>query len=303
MRNDFENLIEYITINKLTHPLQRYFFLEIFCILLIKIREPKMQVLLNLPKNQRKVFSKHFLLSVHANFICSKLLSNEIFKHKEYLTSTLKSEGFDICNDIIQSQFSLTKVKSQPSPVASQTAKPIGLKFIDSSNKLELSIQNAMIAVSDTNYQGMEAFIQRLKLVLDIIFKVLDIKPEDQIEKVGLRKINSIIIKPVSNFSTVLNIFNPSLFSIARSGLLSLETFKITEEATLLENDHLACVLKTKLQRQDINSLTAYLDFDLMAKTNISVSDLFAKTLPELNQTHFDLFMWSVTKELLDLME
>ncbi|MBS0352252.1 MAG: TIGR04255 family protein [Proteobacteria bacterium] len=131
----------------------------------------------------------------------------------------------------------------------------------------------------------------------------MNISDDSIIERVGLRKIDSILIKPVTNIPDTLNIFNPHLFSIARSGLIPIDSFKISEESVLLEKKEQLSIIRTKLIKQAIDTLQADLDFDIVSRRESNFKEFFSKTLKTLNQTHFDLFMWSVTKEMIKLME
>lgn len=261
-----------------------------------------MEGMLNLSRCQRRTFSKHFLIGVHANIGCAHLVSSDILAKKTELTSTLKKIGFDVCHDIFQGQVTLSKTEGQLTAVANRMP-PLGLRFVNPSSKFEFAIQNGMFAASDTDYKSIEEFLEKFEDCFNQVKKLLGIDYKEKTTRIGLRKINSIIIKPVTALSLALNVFNPSLFGVARSGLFTMENLKNIEDVALLEKNSYSCIIRSKLQRQGIDSLIAQLDFDLISQNQMTIKDAFSKGLIEINQTHFDLFMWSITKDMLNLME
>ena len=81
-------------------------------------------------------------------------------------------------------------------------------------------------------------------------------------------------------------------------------TLKLNTEKVILEEGSTTCIIQSQFVQLDLpNRYQAILDFDLIEKKKCSVKDLFQAVLPRLNDKHFDLFMWSVTDTMIQLME
>lgn len=71
----------------------------------------------------------------------------------------------------------------------------------------------------------------------------------------------------------------------------------------MLEKKGKLCLLRNSIKTLDqANSYEATFDFDLVEQGKHSVEQVFNDVLPTLNELHFDLFMWAVTDELLQIM-
>lgn len=259
--------------------------------------------LLNVARQVRKSFRKHFLVSVHSEIGFSALPLESILSAQQALENILRNLGFIECRQVIQGQFTF-ETKADESAKLSQEASPLGLLFISQTPRRELQILSNRLIYSDFSYDGFEDFLSRLRDLWGTIAPVIGLTEQHLVNKIGLRKINSIVMEPVSSFQDALSIFNSALFSIARSGLVIKEAFKVTEEVTVLDDrDGNICLLRTKLQKRNENGLEANLDFDLVRLSENNFAKTFADVLPALNQSHFDLFLWAITAELIKLME
>lgn len=261
-----------------------------------------MSELLNLSVQPRRTFRKHFLAVVHAEISFPELEISRVLENRTTLEGVLKSSGFVESRQVIQNEFSF---ESQPDKIAklSQQAQPVGLLFVSQTPRRELQVQRDRLILTDYAYEGFEAFSDRFRISFDGIGHILGLDKSTTISKVGLRKVNSVVMEPVSSLPDALSVFNPSLFNLARSGLLRREAFKASEEVTVLDRDNKICLLRTRLQQKSETSLEANLDFDFVSTLPQSCEEVFSGVLPALNQAHFDLFMWAVTAELIQLME
>lgn len=253
---------------------------------------------ITLKREERKTFPKHFLASVHCEIRSTGI--NSVLENKESLKQVLCGLGFIDCQDINQVQMGLSNNIEKP---ATLIQTPLGFKFISYNPKREIHILNGTLTVSDFAYDNLEKFLARFNDLFTQLKTILNLSENSPVEKVGLRKIDSIIIKPVTNIPDSLNIFNSNLFSIARSGLTPMDSFNFSEESIVLEKQEQFSIIRTKLVKKAIDTLEANLDFDLISRSESNFKEVFSKTLKILNQTHFDLFMWSVTKEMIKLME
>jgi uncharacterized protein (TIGR04255 family) len=261
-----------------------------------------MTELLNVTHQPRKSFRKHFLVSVYSEIGFSALPLESILGAQKTLEDVLPNLGFIECRQVMQSQFTF-EAKVNELAKLSQEASPLGLLFISQTPRRDLQILSDRITYSDFSYDGFENFLSRFKALWDAIASVVGLTEQHVVNKVGLRKINSIVMEPVSSFQDALSVFNPALFNTARSGLVVREAFKVAEEVTVLDRDGNICLLRTKLQKRNENGLEANLDFDFVNLSQNNFAKVFTEVLPALNQGHFDLFMWAVTSELIKLME
>lgn len=254
-----------------------------------------------LKREERKAFPKHFLASVHCEVRLTET-STQVLENKENLRQAISTLGFQECQDVNQAQMTLINKSGEP-PIVSQKLTPLGLKFISHEPKREIQITNGAITISDFAYDNLENFLKRFQTLFNQIEKILNISKNSKVNKVGLRKISSVVIKPVTYIPDSLSIFNPNLFVIARSGLAPIDSFTNSEEVIVLQKENQFSIIRTKLNKIKADTLEANLDFDLVSRSESDFGEIFSKTLLALNQIHFDLFMWSVTKEMIQLME
>ncbi len=260
---------------------------------------------INLPQADRKKFKKHFLASVHSAIRFNRVDISLISSKGDELKSVFEQLGFTDSKDVIEGAFTLQQ-EEQKQAVVSQHLSPIGFIYTNSTQKSEIRLEQDKVIYSEFNYSGFEEFNSSFQSYIETIFKTLSLSDDHELEisKVGLRKINSVLIQPANSIQNALGIFNPSLFSIPRSGLLNIDSFNAHEEVTIIDKEEELSVIKAKLTKPQTDALEATLDFDFVRATqNISLNEIFKELLPTLNQKHFDAFMWSATEELIKRME
>ena len=223
---------------------------------------------------------------------------------KEEIMSAFKLLGFSENKDLIHGEFKLDAAAEQ-GPKLTQKTIPVGIAFSNQSPKCELKIEKDKIVYSDFNYSSFEEYQSRFRAIFEKVSEILSFGEDCLVNKVGFKKLNSVAIQPITSFQDSLSIFNPALFGMARSGLLKIDKFKISEETIVLEetNDKLF-ILRTRLTKTQEDAVDAVIDSDFVKLgKDISVDEVFDEILPSLNQCHFDLFMWSVTDDMRNLME
>lgn len=262
-----------------------------------------MLAFLNLSHHPRRTFRRHFLSSVHCEFrFTSELDVERLLGKQEELQAALGRLGFPEVRQVFEGQFTFD-ARSDRMPKLSQQASPIGLLFVSQSPNRSVQLGHDRLIVSDHAYDGFESFLVRIRTYWEIVSQLMNMSQSVVVQKVGLRKVNSIAVEPVSSLQSALSVFNPALFGVARSGLFKTETFKGTEEVSALETKDGLCVLRSKLQRRSDTSLEANLDFDFVSLEATDFQKSFSEILPNLNDAHFDVFMWAITDELVSLMQ
>lgn len=257
--------------------------------------------LLNTPKVIRKKFAKHFLNSVHSEISFAGTAINTILGAEGSLKDFFQSEGFDITKRFMQNEVMLKgREEGEKSATISHKEKPVGLVFSSQKPRIDVQLLDNKLVISDFNYQGFEEFNARFKRIYDGVLKFV---PCTDIKKIGLRKINSVAIEPVASYQDACAIFNPALFAILRSGLIQNGALKDHEEITVIEKDSMRAILRARMRKTSENAYESTLDFDFVDLAPTSWEHIFTKKLPELNDYHFELFMWSASSELINLME
>jgi len=263
-----------------------------------------MSFLINLSHSERKTFARHFLSSVHSEIRYKAIEIGQILDKKDELISEFKLLGFSESKNIVEGAFHLEMPENEASKLSQKTT-PLGMVFSSQSPKYELRVEKDKIVYSDFNYSSFEEYKSKFNMLFNKVVEILSIEGDLVTSKIGFRKVNSIAIQPFTSFQDGLSIFAPSLFSIARSGLLKFDKFKVNEETVVLEetNDKLF-ILRTRLLKTQADTIEATLDSDFVKLgTDMNSEEIFNDVLPALNQCHFDLFMWSVTDDMRKLME
>ncbi len=254
----------------------------------------------DLKKHTHKTFKKHFLKSVHCELGISGISTESILSNETKLKEKLAPLGFKDNKKIHLASFVFNQQESD-AKVTNQST-PLGLIFHSINPKRELQILNDKIVISDHAYQGFNSFSSTFKEVASIALEVLKIPTE--INKVGFRKINSIFVEDTQSYSEAVAVFNPAIFSIPESGLIASDSLKGLENVIVSEKEKKTFILRGILAKQQKpDTYQGTLDFDLVNRNLIKFDEVFSSLLPEMNQLHFDLFMWAVTEDLIKVME
>ena len=263
-----------------------------------------MSFLLNLPNKERHTFKRHFLSSVHSEIRFKPIDVKRILDKVDLLESEFKKLGFSESKKGYVGALELDTEQDKPLLTQKETT-PIGVLLNSQTPRQELKIEKDKIVYSDFNYSSFEEFQLRFRALFDKMSEIVSLDDSIPVNKVGLKKINSVLIQPFISFQDNLSVFNPALFGTARSGLLKFEHFGVSEETTVLQKtDDKLFLLKTILTKTQSDAADVTLDFDFVKLgKDMNIDDVFNDILPSLNQCHFDLFMWSVTDTMRDIME
>lgn len=255
---------------------------------------------LNLPSLERRKFPRHFLNAVHCEISFSGTAVNSILNQEASLTTFFEKEGFASHKKFVQNEVRMENAKDKDHRVISHRETPLGFVFSSNKPKIDVQVLDTKIVISDFNYEGFDKFQATFRRICEGISKII---PRQEVKKIGFRKINSVIINPVNSYQDACAIFNPALFAIIRSGLINEGSLKNHEEVTFIEEDSLRFILRCKIKQIQENTCESTLDFDFIDVSSTSLNDVFDKKLPELNNYHFNMFMWAASDELIRLME
>lgn len=259
-----------------------------------------MATLLNLQTKERRRFARHFLNSVHCELGPIALDTTSILSHQDTLSAELAPLGYRDVGQVYSGTFHLSQEQGQDPHLRSESPRTEGLEFRSEHPRRIARITPDRIVVSDFSYEGFESFQTHMH---DVAHRVSDALGGLQLQKLGFRKINSLNISPVESYQEACAIFNPDVFGMIRSGIAKPGALKASQETMILEDGPDICVLRLQLKRlRNDTEYEALLDFDLVNKEKNTISTAIAK-LAELNQQHFDLFMWSITDEMIAMLE
>lgn len=261
-----------------------------------------MDRLLNLKHYSREIFPKHFLVGVHCEI---EFVGDEypVLSGKEVqLGSDFKEIGFEVKRHKISTQFTIKNEQTQKIEEISQESSPVGFVFLSQDPQRTVEITGTKLIFSDLGYHGFDNFLQNLKSYLEIIKKYLKDRP---IAKIGFRKINNIKISQTSSEIDACRIFNSSIFGVLRSGIGTVGSLKVSHETLVFEREEKRCILNFSLESFGSGILGATLDFDLIDQRKIEIGekDKLTTFLTELNDTHFDIFRWAITEDLLRILK
>ncbi|HAT1792257.1 TPA: TIGR04255 family protein [Legionella pneumophila] len=252
--------------------------------------------LLNLKDNNRKTFKNNFLNAVHSEIGLFGSSIHIIREKQDDIKQSLLAAGFETCRELFHKEVHLNNT---PKPkVTFQDDEFLGLIFSSQKPRRELQVLGTKIVYSDYSYKGFEKFSESLSSLCNLINTLLTSK----IIKVGLRKVNSIIIDPVSSYEEAFSIFNPVIFGEVRSGLLKDNTLALNQSVTVLEKDKQSCIIRSQIQKKNESMYEATLDLDFIYLNETDWKGVF-KNLESMNKWHYDLFIWAVSDELISLMD
>jgi len=261
----------------------------------------QIEKILNLKHMPRKAFKNHFLNQVHCEIRFDGNFTTDLVNSIDQLESILKSLGYESHQPVMQGQFAFKIGDDKNPPLMENNSSIIGYKFSSPNPKKDIQILGDKIIFSDFSYVGFEKFLEILQ---SITIETAKIIPFKKVNKVGLRKINSIKIAPVVTFQDACVIFNPAVFQTIRSSIVANDSLTFNEERIVLEKESKFYMLQFRMSKlNEPNAFDANLDFDVVSKESIDTETVFSQSLPELNEEHFDLFMWAVTDDLINLME
>jgi len=243
---------------------------------------------------------RHFLSSVDCEIAFAGGTMATLVASIEPIKTYMESIGFTECKEILESSVSFETSPDGKAPrKIEQVSKATGHFFRNPDSELACSILADKITLGTRNYTGFEDFSSALDNIVTCLTTHLENR---DVVKVGLKKVNSIVMEKVTRYDAACSIFNPAIFALLRSGLPT-SSVKIAQEVLVLETESSASLLRNTLRAlDDKNSYEASLDFDVVSRKTSTSKVALETTLKELNQVHFDLFKWAVTKEMIALM-
>lgn len=257
--------------------------------------------LFNLQPHSRRRFARHFLNSVHCELGAPGLQLEQILENEQSISAGLAELGYRGTERVYEGQFRFSaRSPGEPPELSKEDARPHGLQYRSEHPRRLVRIVPGSIIFSDFAYEGFESFHNHQSDVLNSLEPIFG---AITVNKTGLRKINSLIIDPVDSYIDACAIFNLDVFGLLRGGIAQANTVKATEETLVLERDEQLSVIRLQFRRADTpKRYEAILDFDIVDRNETSTKAAL-EILPQINQRHFDLFMWSISDQMITMLD
>ena len=254
--------------------------------------------LFDVPQVARQTFSRHFLQSVHCQLTFAEVDIEQILSSSDAISKMLHLANEDVVERIDEGSIEMRSGGEEHS--LKHSSKPVGLLFKRQKPRMDVTLRSGSLVLSSYEYTGFDDFLKLQSEMLQLLEKVVG---RAEFTSIGLRKINSMIIAPVKSLRETLKLFNPALFSLPRSGLTSDDAIKMFEGSVYLEKNGIASVVRHRLRQLNKPvDFEANLDFDLIYQGLTTSEEVLHKHLPEMNETIFDLFSWSVSEDMKNIM-
>jgi len=256
-------------------------------------------MILNLENFPRKSFSKHFLNSVHCEIGLESVESKKIFDRAEEFKSKFLEIGFQSTDKVEVGTLSLEKKDEESLNKISHSTQFHGLVFKSQPPDKIVELNTSQLLMSIQNYESFEDFFPIFQKSVKIMEDTLTVRP---VSKIGLKKVNKIEISGFKSIDSVCDIFNSNLLGGFRSGVGQLEDLVATQESFVFKRNGITCFLTLNISKKENNILVAILEFDCVVQKNTTTKEVFEQILSDINEFHFDLFMWSITKKFRELL-
>jgi len=248
----------------------------------------------------REHFAQHFLSRVACELAFVSGTMDELTSNIEPIKEHMKSIDFNESKELIESSVSFETRPDATKPAKiEQKTTATGYSFKNSKMGITCNITIDKILLDTQTYKGFEDFHSRFKSIAEFVNNTLGNR---EVTKVSLQKVNSIVMGDVTLYEEACSVFNKAIFAVLRSGLPS-PNVKVAQEVLVMEDGNSASMLRNTFKALEApNSYEATLDFDVVNREASTLEQTLNTNLIQLNQTHFDLFKWAVTDEMISIM-
>jgi len=246
--------------------------------------------LLNLNKNERKLFKKHFIRDVIIEIRFSELAREKILSNAEYFKEKFEKLDFIENKTIKQIEFKMSIEDNEPQKKTN--AEDIGLIFLNTDEKKQLEIVGNKIVCSDKQYDNFDLFFEKINHIINILN---ELKIENnKIIYLGFRKINTVISTETNSFKEITDIFNEAIFAPLRTNLIPFDNFYSLKDTLEVQKEGKKCIINTSCIKREDNMHEINLDIDII-NSNLADNINIKEELITLNQFENDIFLWSIT--------
>ena len=250
--------------------------------------------ILKIDIKERKAFKQHFLKGVILAITFDKDIKS--YFQNPLIIDFFKNKGYSEITEIKHANFKITI--DNDTPTAEQTNSTIGYTCVNNRNNQIQIINNRFVFVHNT-YENYESLNDEIRLFTENIFT----KFSASIQQVGYRKINTIVIREIENYTQITELFNENLFNFLKCDLFDfndLENYR--DNFTLSKNDSKIIINTSCAKIKNIeNSYEIVVDTDIIKSNIANLTDIY-ETIDEINQLHFDTFCWITSQKMKNIM-
>lgn len=253
-----------------------------------------LEKILKIDNNERTLFKQHFLKGVILAITFSQDIK-EFFADNTF-TDFFASKGFSDLTEIKNSSFKITI--DNDIPVAEQTNATIGYTYtnIHNNNQIQI-ISNRFIFIHNT-YSNYEKLNNEIEMFNENIFS----KINADINQVGFRKINAIVVRDVSDYRNITDLFNDNLFNFMKCDLFDINNLENYRDNFTLSKNNSKIIVNTSCAKiQNIeNSYEIVIDTDIIQ--NEIDNAMFINVIKDINHLHYNTFCWFTSEKMKKIM-
>ena len=244
--------------------------------------------------NIRKSFKQHFLKGV----ILAITFEQDIkgFFADSKFTEFFNKNGFSNFTEIKNANFKITI--DEDVPIAEQTNTVIGYTYTNPQNSNQIQIINNKFIFVHNTYSNYENLNKEVKIFVEEIFTKIDVK----IQQIGFRKINTIVVREITDYKDITDLFNDNLFNFMKCNLFDINDLEHYRDNFILSKNNSKIIVNTSCAKiQNIeSSYEVIIDTDII-QDNINSTEVI-NIIEEMNQLHFDTFCWFTSDKMKNIM-
>jgi len=250
--------------------------------------------ILKIKNNIRTSFKQHFLKGVIVALTFDQDIK-EFFSDNKF-NNFFKKNDFCNLNEIKNANFKITI--DNDIPTAEQTNTVIGYTYTNTKNNNQMQIINNRFIFLHNTYNNYESLNNEIKMVINEIFQNINVN----IIQIGFRKINAIVVRGITKYNDITDLFNENLFNFMKCDLFDIKNLENYRDNFILSKNNSKIIVNTSCSKiQNIeNSYEIVIDTDIIEEKvdNTKIIDI----IEELNQLHFDTFCWFISEKMKNIM-
>lgn len=244
--------------------------------------------------NVRKPFKQHFLKGVILAITFEQDI--KIFFTNHNFAEFFNENGYSCLTEIKNANFKITI--DEDIPIAEQTNAVIGYTYTNPQNNNQIQIINNRFIFVHNTYSNYENLNKEVEVFNEEIFANINFN----IQQVGFRKINAIVVREVVNYHDITDLFNNNLFNFIKCDLFDINDLENYRDNFILSKHNSKVIVNTSCAKiKNIEkSYEVVIDTDIIQNSvdNTKVIDI----IKEMNQLHFDTFCWFTSDKMKNIM-
>lgn len=257
-----------------------------------------MNSLLNIEKQDRILFKRHFIRNVILEFNFPNLKKDILLGNIENLNKSFSEIGFSRLIQMKQVEFKMTVDKDVPEQIT-HDKEVIGLLLFDDEKKIRIEILETKMIISIFKYLNFDNFISQVEKIISILH---EFAPENNlVTKISLKKQNSIISTETKSFDDLTFILNEPLLSVMRTPIIPFSNFDFAQDEFRVIKDQYKCRIASDCRRRSEDEFEINLNILVVDNNQYDIGNI-ADKLRNLNNFNFSVFCWATTDKFKEVM-